>query len=57
LRVVADRQILDDELELAADAFSFPRSSRRIPDVHRVVLGAVADLVHDSLEDRRDRLP
>src|SRR5205807_1016237 len=51
IAVVADRQILDDELEFAADAFHFPDLLAVFRDVHRVVLGAVADLVHDSLED------
>src|SRR5882757_5401139 len=51
ITVVADRQILDDELEFAADAFHLPDLLAVFRDVHRVVLGAVADLVHDSLED------
>src|SRR5207245_11239107 len=51
IAVVADRQILDHELEFAVDAYHFPDLLAVFRDVHRVVLGAVADLVHDRLED------
>src|SRR5258707_14945742 len=51
IAVVADRQILDDELEFAADAFHLPDLLAVFRYIHRIVLGAVADLVHDSLED------
>src|SRR5215472_15587894 len=49
--VVADEQVLDDELELTIDTLHLPDLLAVFRDIHRIVLGAVADFVHDGLED------
>src|SRR6516162_1236986 len=48
--VIADRQVLDDQLELAVDAVHFPNLLTVFRNVGLAVLGAVADFVHDRLE-------
>jgi|GEM_PF-6745187 len=48
--VVALEQFLDDQLELPVDAFLLPDLLAIFGDVDRVVLGAVADLVHHGRE-------
>src|SRR4029079_6394823 len=50
IAVIADKQALDNHLEFAMSPFHFTDLLAIFRDVHRIVLGAVADFVHDGFE-------